>query len=94
MSRRRSNDVCWCGSRRKFKRCHGDHQRHRRPPVRPGVVSPARPVPAGVVRPPYVATGRPTGPAGVQRHTGADLDRMRHAGRVAAAGPAGDRGRG
>lgn len=84
MNRRRSNDLCWCGRGRKFKRCHGEHQRFRRPPVRPGVVSPMRTVPEGIARPPYVALGRPSGPAGVQRHHGADLARLRHACRVAA----------
>jgi methionyl aminopeptidase len=47
-------------------------------------VSPVRPVPDQVARPEYVAIGRPSGPAGLQVHTGADLDRLRHAGRVAA----------
>ena len=52
----KSNDPCWCGSGRKFKRCHRD-----RGPlpvgvdlVAPGVVSPMRPVPVSIARPDYV----------------------------------------
>src|SRR5687768_16677448 len=84
VTRLRSNDPCWCGSRQKLKRCHGDHQRHRRPPVVIGRVGPPRAVPTTVAAPPYVRTGRRPDPAGVQVHDAAQLDRLRHAGRVAA----------
>ena len=84
MNRLRSNDACWCGSRRKYKRCHGDHQRFRRPPVEPGVVSPRRDVPARIARPEYVDRPRPSGPAGLQVHGERELQRLRHAGQVAA----------
>ena len=40
------NDTCWCGSGRKYKRCHRDS----RDRVRPGVVSPSRTVPDGIMR--------------------------------------------
>ena len=85
MTRLRANDPCWCGSGRKLKRCHGDHTGHRRPPVQPGRVTPARPVPASIARPDYVDRpgGRPS-PAGVQRVTAGDVDALRHAGLVAA----------
>jgi len=84
VTRLRANDPCWCGSGRKLKRCHGDHATHRRPPVQPGRVSAPRAVPASIARPDYVERGGRPLPAGVQRLHGADLDRLRHAGRVAA----------
>jgi methionyl aminopeptidase len=85
VSRLRSNDACWCGSGQKLKRCHGDHQAHRRSPVRKGEVSAMRPVPATIEAPPYLATGGwPSGRGGVQVAEGEALDRLRGACRVAA----------
>jgi methionyl aminopeptidase len=85
MSRLRSNDACWCGSGRKLKRCHGDHASHRRPPVRKGAVTPMRPVPDTIGRPPYLATGGNPGRRGAPEVvTGEALERLRHACRVAA----------
>jgi methionyl aminopeptidase len=49
----KSNDECWCGSGRKYKRCHKPLEGR----VLPGQVSPMRPVPAHIERPPYAATG-------------------------------------
>jgi methionyl aminopeptidase len=76
----KSNDPCWCGSGRKFKRCHKVANDR----VRPGRVSPMREVPAGIARPPYAETGEvvrrvesPVQPPEV-------IERMRVAGRVAA----------
>ncbi|MEZ5216491.1 MAG: type I methionyl aminopeptidase [Ilumatobacteraceae bacterium] len=58
--RLRSNDACWCGSKKKLKRCHGDHESFRRAPIRPGTVSPMLAVPDGIEAPYYVgATKRP-----------------------------------
>ncbi len=63
-----ANDPCWCGSGQKYKRCHREADslagRAGGPPfrpgaVRPGVVSPRRPVPPEIPRPNYAATGRP-----------------------------------
>ena len=51
----RSNDACWCGSGRKYKRCHKLSQA----PVRAGRLSPRRTVPEGIVRPDYADTGQP-----------------------------------
>ena len=51
----RSNDACWCGSGRKYKRCHKVSQA----PLRPGRLSPPRTVPDGIVRPDYADTGTP-----------------------------------
>jgi methionyl aminopeptidase len=85
MGRLKSNDPCWCGSRKKLKRCHGEYPRRLAGPVRPGVVSPMRTVPAEIPRPPYLETGGvPRGPNGLQIMTGASLDAMREAGRIAA----------
>ncbi len=49
----KSNDPCWCGSGRKFKRCH----RAAVEPVRAGRVSERRAVPEGITRPSYAETG-------------------------------------
>ena len=82
--RLRSNDPCWCGSGRKLKRCHGDHESARRPAVRPGAIGPRRVVPDGIVRPPY-AMGLGKGNRGIQVFDQqAEIDGLRHAGRVAA----------
>jgi methionyl aminopeptidase len=76
----KSNDPCWCGSGRKFKRCHKVAAER----IRPGRVSPMRTVPADVERPPYAESGEvvrrpepPVQPADV-------IERMRAAGRIAA----------
>src|SRR6185295_16015963 len=68
------NDVCWCGSGRKYKKCHGPRdllnqlssaEAKSAPPlarpVRPGRQSPRREVPAHIVRPDYAIRpdGRP-----------------------------------
>ena len=61
------NDTCWCGSGRKYKVCHGQAEgrdaRAGSPPpavpLRPGRISPPRPVPPHIVRPDYAADGRP-----------------------------------
>jgi methionyl aminopeptidase len=45
----RSNEPCWCGSGRKYKRCHKVLEGK----VLPGRVSPERPVPDHIPRPPY-----------------------------------------
>ncbi|WP_116995714.1 type I methionyl aminopeptidase [Desertimonas flava] len=48
-----ANDPCWCGSGRKYKRCHKRSEGR----VLPGVVSPMRTLPASIARPPYADTG-------------------------------------
>ena len=76
----KANDPCWCGSGKKFKRCHKVANDR----VRPGVVSPMRSVPASIVRPHYADTGQ------VVRHPESPVQsddviaRMRVAGRAAA----------
>ena len=76
----KANDPCWCGSGRKFKRCHKAATDR----IRPGRLSPTRPVPAEIPRPPYAESGvaervveSPVQPAEV-------IERMRRAGRAAA----------
>lgn len=84
MSRLRSNDACWCGSRAKYKRCHGNHRAALRPPIRPGAVSPRRTVPDGVVAPAYVGGPQPS-QRDLQIFTDpADVERLRRAGHIAA----------
>jgi methionyl aminopeptidase len=83
--RRRGNDVCWCGRPAKYKRCHGDRAALAdRRPVGLGAAASSGVVPEAIPRPPYLASGGVPAPAGPQIVTGADLDRLRHAGRVAA----------
>ncbi|MGA0185420.1 MAG: type I methionyl aminopeptidase [Ilumatobacteraceae bacterium] len=75
-----ANDSCWCGSGRKYKRCHKPLEGR----VLPGVVSPMRTVPAHIARPPYADTGE------VRRWNESAIKspeviaRMRHAGKMAA----------
>ncbi len=49
----KANDICWCGSGQKFKRCH----KNSTDPVRPGRISPLRPVPASIPRPMWADGG-------------------------------------
>lgn len=48
-----ANDPCWCGSGRKYKRCHKGTEGR----IQPGVISPMRSVPDHIVKPPYAETG-------------------------------------
>jgi methionyl aminopeptidase len=76
----KSNDVCWCGSGRKYKRCHKPLEGR----VLPGEISPMRAVPASIGRPPYADTGRVARRA-VEAVQSADLiERMRVVGRLTA----------
>jgi methionyl aminopeptidase len=76
----KSNDPCWCGSGRKYKRCHKLSQA----PVRPGRLSPSRTVPDGIARPDYAETGEP-GPWTEPLVRPPDvIERMRRACRAAA----------
>ena len=75
-----ANDPCWCGSGRKYKRCHKPLEGR----VMQGVVSPRRAVPSQIVRPAYVATGVPVRWAEPRVKSPDIIERMRHAGAVAA----------
>ncbi len=83
-----SNDVCWCGSGRKYKRCHKKPDDIRAVGrVLPGRVSPVRPVPDSIPRPPYLQDDRqgvPSSRDGYEIHDAAGRDRMRVVGRAAA----------
>ncbi len=76
----RPNDQCWCGSGRKFKRCH----RASLDRIQAGTVSPRRPVPDEIDRPHYVATqtGSRRDVSDVQ--TPEAIERMRRTGAAAA----------
>ena len=62
-----ANEPCWCGSGSKYKKCHRDADAQGGGPplaarpdaVRPGTVSPRRPVPPEIPRPNYATSGRP-----------------------------------
>jgi methionyl aminopeptidase len=75
-----ANDLCWCGSGRKYKRCHRKIEGR----VLQGEVSPMREVPAEIGRPSYADTGDVV-PWDEPRIKSPDvIERMRHAGSVAA----------
>ena len=78
----KSNDPCWCGSGRKFKRCHRNEEAAAR--IRPGRVTPMRTVPPHIGRPPYADTGQVVRTSGSGVQTPDVIERMRTAGRVAA----------
>jgi methionyl aminopeptidase len=73
----RANDDCWCGSGKKYKRCHKTALLHA------GVVSPEREVPADIGRPDYVATGTPVQSTEPMIKSPDVIRRMRTAGHVA-----------
>ncbi|MGI9051041.1 MAG: type I methionyl aminopeptidase [Ilumatobacteraceae bacterium] len=75
-----ANDPCWCASGRKYKRCH----RRSEGRVLQGVVSPMRPVPEHIGRPPYAATGQVEDLDEPRIKSPETIERMRHAGAVAA----------
>jgi methionyl aminopeptidase len=76
----KANDPCWCGSGRKFKRCHKASTDH----IRPGRVGPPRTVPADIPRPHYAETGVPVRRAESHVRSPEVIERMRRAGRAAA----------
>ena len=80
MTAPKANELCWCGSGRKFKRCHRASQDR----VRPGELSPARPVPPDISRPDYADSGRPVRTTEPLVKTPELIAAMRRAGRMAA----------
>jgi methionyl aminopeptidase len=76
----KSNDPCWCGSAKKFKRCHGRPDQR----IRPGHLSVARPVPHDIARPDYAERGEPQRWQEPRVKAPAVIEKMRRAGRVAA----------
>jgi methionyl aminopeptidase len=75
----KANDPCWCGSGRKYKRCHKASADH----IRPGRISPARVVPPEIPRPPYAETGVPVRRTESHVRSPEVIERMRRAGRAA-----------
>jgi methionyl aminopeptidase len=73
----RGNDDCWCGSGKKYKRCH------RMQLLRAGAVGPRRDVPEHIARPDYVATGEPVRATESMVKTPDVIARMRTACRIA-----------
>ncbi len=80
------NDPCWCGSGRKYKKCHRDADAESPPAgdaVRAGTVTPMRTVPPGIPLPSYARSGRPRAAARIPDPADR-IARMRRAGRAAA----------
>ena len=75
-----ANDPCWCGSGRRYKRCHRASEGR----VLPGVISPMRSVPDHIERPSYADTGVVARWDEPVVKSDDVIERMRHAGRVAA----------
>mgnify|MGYP002634325858 CR=1 FL=1 len=75
-----ANDPCWCGSARKYKRCHKLSEGR----VLPGEISPMRSVPDHIARPSYADTGNPVSWDEPRIKTPEIIERMRYAGQVAA----------
>lgn len=80
MTALRPNERCWCGSGKKYKRCHAPSTE----PVRRGRVSPRRAVPDGIDQPDYAETGVPMRDEEPAVRSSEEIAAMRHAGRVAA----------
>lgn len=76
----KANDPCWCGSGKKFKRCHKASTDH----IRPGRISSMRSVPPEIARPPYAESGQPERIPEDPVQTAEVIERMRRAGRAAA----------
>ena len=75
-----ANDACWCGSGRKYKRCHKPLEGR----VLQGEISPMRAVPDHIPAPAYAATGEAPRWAEPRVKSPEIIERMRHAGVVAA----------
>ncbi len=75
-----ANDACWCGSGRKYKRCHKALEGR----VQQGIVGPRRSVPSNIARPPYADSGEVTRWNESAVKSPEIIAKMRHAGAVAA----------
>jgi methionyl aminopeptidase len=76
----KSNDLCWCGSGRKYKRCHKGSEGR----VLPGRVSPMLTVPDVIVPTDYYRTGEPRRRDEPMVKSPETIARMRVACRIAA----------
>ncbi len=89
MNKVKPNDPCWCGSGKKYKKCHLPKDRVasfkaktvERPKnqVKPGLISSKLTVPEHIVRTDYAQTGRPSRTSGFSKPKGDELVRMREA---------------
>lgn len=91
------NEPCWCGSGKKYKKCHlrSDEKGETSPPgmestqkkqptVVKGIVAPTLAVPDSIEKPEYALSGTPTTERPFCKKTSSDqIDRMRNAGSVA-----------
>ena len=75
-----ANDPCWCGSGRKYKRCHKKLEGR----IQPGEISPMRSVPDDIQRPSWAESGEPARWDEPRIKSPEIIERMRHAGRIAA----------
>ena len=75
-----ANDPCWCGSGRRYKRCHKKLEGR----VLPGEISPMRTVPDHIARPAWAETGEPERGDEPRIKSAEIIERMRHAGAIAA----------
>ena len=74
-----ANDACWCGSGRKYKRCHKPMEGR----VLQGVVSPMKSVPDHIVKPTYADDGIVDRWAEPRVKPAEMIERMRRAGAMA-----------
>ena len=79
LSKMRPNDVCWCGSGLKFKRCHKPTTDR----VVAGTVSPVRTVPDTIERPHYAESGGTDDRDEAMVKTPELIERMRRTGSAA-----------
>ena len=75
-----ANEPCWCGSGRKYKRCHKQFEGR----ILPAEQTPGRPVPANIPRPDYAESGIPHREGGDLVQSPETVAKMRRAGRLAA----------
>jgi methionyl aminopeptidase len=73
----RANDDCWCGSGKKYKRCH------KATLIRAGAVGPERAVPDEIERPDYATPGAPVRTTETAVKSPDVIERMRGAGKIA-----------
>jgi methionyl aminopeptidase len=73
----RANDDCWCGSGKKYKRCH------KAALIQAGTVSPERAVPESITRPDYATPGSPVRTTESAVKSPDVIERMRVACRIA-----------
>ncbi len=87
------NDPCWCGSEKKYKKCHSALDadasrllaaRLEAKRVRPGRLSPTRHVPEHIPLPEYALTGEPSGRDEPEVKSPEMIEKMRRACRLAA----------